>query len=166
MCQSHNRNFFFFIQLQDSLQILRLLELSSPIRWYLGFKICFFQPMKCYQKYFKYLKCFSFPRFDLCLPITCLLRWRSGKESACQCKRPKRSRFDLWVWKVPWNWKLQPPPGFLPGKSHGQRSLQSMGLQKSWKPLSTHMSNLFIFFNDEHFSKWMSVAHSHSVFSY
>ena len=32
-------------------------------------------------------------------------------------------RFDPWVGKIPWRRKWQPPPVFLPGKSHGQRSL-------------------------------------------
>ena len=31
--------------------------------------------------------------------------------------------FDPWVGKIPWVRKWQPPPVFLPGKSHGQRSL-------------------------------------------
>ena len=31
--------------------------------------------------------------------------------------------FDLWVRKSPWRRKWQPTPVFLPGKSHGQRSL-------------------------------------------
>ena len=35
----------------------------------------------------------------------------------------KRCRFDPWVGKTPWRRKLQPSPVFLPGKSHGQRSL-------------------------------------------
>ena len=47
----------------------------------------------------------------------------SGKESACQCRRHKRHRFDLWVRKIPWRRKWQPISVFLPGKSHGQRSL-------------------------------------------
>ena len=42
------------------------------------------------------------------------------KESACQCRRP---RFNLWVRKIPWRREWQPTPVFLPGKSHGQRSL-------------------------------------------
>ena len=46
--------------------------------------------------------------------------WLSGKESACQCRR---CQFDLWVRKIPWRKKWQPPPVFLPGKPHGQRSL-------------------------------------------
>ena len=31
--------------------------------------------------------------------------------------------FDPWVGKIPWRRKCQPPPVFLPEKSHGQRSL-------------------------------------------
>ena len=47
--------------------------------------------------------------------------WRlSGKESACLCRR---SRFDPWVWAVSERREWQPPPVFLPGESHGQRSL-------------------------------------------
>ena len=44
--------------------------------------------------------------------------WLSGKESTC-----RRLRFDPWVGTVPWRRKLQPTPVFLPGGSHGQRSL-------------------------------------------
>ena len=47
----------------------------------------------------------------------------SGKEPACQCRRHKRCRFNPWVGKIPWSRKWQPTPVFLPGKSHGQRSL-------------------------------------------
>ena len=47
----------------------------------------------------------------------------SGKEPACQCRRHKRHRFDSWVGKIPWRRALQPTPVFLPGESHGQRSL-------------------------------------------
>ena len=46
-----------------------------------------------------------------------------GKASIClQCRKP---RFDPWVRKVPWRSKWQPTPVFLPGKSHGWRSLVS-----------------------------------------
>ena len=38
-----------------------------------------------------------------------------------QCER---LRFDPWVGKIPWRRKWQPTPVFLPGKSHGQRSLE------------------------------------------
>ena len=43
--------------------------------------------------------------------------------SPCQCRRSKRCRFDPWVGKIPWRRKWQTTPVFLPGKSHGQRSL-------------------------------------------
>ena len=46
-----------------------------------------------------------------------------GKEPACQCRRLKRHRFKAWVRKIPWRRAQQPTPVFLPGKSHGQRSL-------------------------------------------
>jgi len=32
-------------------------------------------------------------------------------------------RFNPWVGKVPWRREWQPTPVFLPGESHGQRSL-------------------------------------------
>ena len=44
--------------------------------------------------------------------------WLSGKEFACQCRRNKRR-------------KWQPTPVFLPGKSHGQRSL---AVYSPWGP--------------------------------
>ena len=69
-----------------------------------------------------------------------LPRWRSGEESACQCRRCKRHRLNPWVGKIPLGRKWQPTPVFLPGKFHGQRSLagySSKG-QKSWTRLNTH----------------------------
>ena len=42
--------------------------------------------------------------------------------------------FDSWVGKIPWRRAQQPTPVFLPGESHGQRSLvglQSIGCKES-----------------------------------
>ena len=58
-----------------------------------------------------------------------LLSWLSGKESACQCRRPG---FDPWVRNIPWRrawpstlvWRI--PWTEKPG------GLQSRGWQKSW----------------------------------
>ena len=36
--------------------------------------------------------------------------------------------FDPWVGKIPWRRKWQPTPVFLPGKSHGQRTLVGCSL--------------------------------------
>ena len=47
----------------------------------------------------------------------------SGKEPACQCRRLKRLCFNLQIEIVPWRRAWQPTPLFLPGESHGRRSL-------------------------------------------
>ena len=47
----------------------------------------------------------------------------SGKESTCQCRRHKRHGFNPWIRKILWRREWQPMPIFLPGESHGQRSL-------------------------------------------
>ena len=39
----------------------------------------------------------------------------------------KRHGFNPWVRKIPWRRAWQPAPVFLPGKSHGQRSLVGYG---------------------------------------
>ena len=56
------------------------------------------------------------------------LQWYSGKESTCQYRRYKRYQFHPWDRKMPWRRKWQPTPVFLPGRPHGQRSLQATGL--------------------------------------
>ena len=38
------------------------------------------------------------------------------------------TQFDPWVEKIAWRRKWQPTPVFLPGKSHGQRSLLGYSL--------------------------------------
>ena len=43
-----------------------------------------------------------------------------SKEFACSAGDPG---FDPWVGKIPWRMAWQPTPIFLPGESHGQRSL-------------------------------------------
>ena len=46
-----------------------------------------------------------------------------GKEPDCQCRRHKRRGLTPWVGKIPWTRTWQLNLGFLPGESHGQRSL-------------------------------------------
>ena len=43
---------------------------------------------------------------------------------AYQCSRHKRLGLDPWVEKIPWRKKWHPTPVFLPGESHGQRSME------------------------------------------
>ena len=91
-------------------------------------------------------------------PITCtvegtsflgLSRWHSGKESACQCRSRRVHGLDPWIGKIPWRRKWQPTPVFLPGESHGQRSLAGYspwGCKESdmSKRLSTHAPVCFL----------------------
>ena len=58
--------------------------------------------------------------FDISYLYYGLFWWVRGKESVYQYRRPG---FDAWVRKMPWRRKWQPTAVFLPGKSHGQRSL-------------------------------------------
>ena len=51
----------------------------------------------------------------------------SGEEPTYQCRRCKIHVFDSWVGKMPWRRAWQPPPVFLPGKSHSSRNLVSYG---------------------------------------
>ena len=60
--------------------------------------------------------------------LFCIMRYfqcglLSSKESSCQFKRLRRHRFYPWVRKISWRKAWQPTPLFLPGESHGQRSL-------------------------------------------
>ena len=60
-----------------------------------------------------------------------LPQWLSSEDSACQCRE---RGFDPWVRKIPWRRKWLPTPVFLPGKSHGQKSLvgySPWGLEES-----------------------------------
>ena len=51
----------------------------------------------------------------------------SGKEPVCQCRRLQR--LGLISGSGSWRRKQQPTPVFLPGESHGQRSLAGYGRQ-------------------------------------
>ena len=59
-----------------------------------------------------------------------------GFPSASAVKNPsvmqemwRRCGFSPWVQKILWRRKWQPTPGFLPGESHGQRSLAGCSLR-------------------------------------
>ena len=57
-------------------------------------------------------------------------------QTSLVAQRVKRlsTMWETWVqalgWEVPWRRKWQPTPGLLPRKSHGRRSLVSMGSQR------------------------------------
>ena len=69
----------------------------------------------------------------------------SGKESACQCRR---CMFDPWVEKTPWRRKWHPTPVFLPGKSHGQRSVvgySPWGCKRVEHDLATELTHMDVY---------------------
>ena len=69
----------------------------------------------------------------------------SGKEPACQCRRPKRRGFHPWFWKIPWRRAWQPTPVFLPGESHGQRSLVGYSPQGRRESVMTERLSMHIY---------------------
>ena len=88
---------------------------------------------------FHHLRIYS---FTSCYTIIGLPKCYNGKEPACQCKRCERCGFDPWVRKIPWRRKWQPTPVFLPGKSHGQRSL--VGSSPQGRRVK-HIQSLYVF---------------------
>ena len=72
-----------------------------------------------------------------------------------QCRRPG---FDPWVRKILWRRKWQPTPVFLPGKSHGQRSLADYS---SWGCKESDKIEWLHFFN--YFRAWLFVLFPFSV---
>ena len=55
-----------------------------------------------------------------CMRIQLALAVKNLPANAGGCKR---HRFNPWVGKIPWRRARQPTAVFLPGESHGQRSL-------------------------------------------
>ena len=74
----------------------------------------------------------------------------SDKEPACKCRRCKRFGFHPWLGKIPCRRAWQPTLGFLPGESHGQRSLPGYRVhrlgrsQTQLKQLSRYTCILYI----------------------
>ena len=82
----------------------------------------------------------------------CSKSFPGGKEPACQCRRHKRYRLDTWVRKIPWRRAWQPTPVFLPGESHGWRSLAGCrlwGCKESDTTEWSHHHHLAESFNDD-----------------
>ena len=65
------------------------------------------------------------------------------REEERLCMQCRRSRFDLWVGKIPWR-RGQLPTLFLPGESQGQRCLAGYWVAQSWTRLTTkHQARSF-----------------------
>ena len=79
------------------------------------------------------------------VPLPQVLRWHSGKESTCQCRKLKSYGFNPWVRKIAWRRKWQPPPIFFPENSMDWQA-PVHGVSESDIPerLSTHSHLKFI----------------------
>ena len=51
--------------------------------------------------------------------------------------RLKKQEFDPWVGQIPWRWKWQCTPVFLPGEFHGQGSLAGHSPWRTWLSTAT-----------------------------
>ena len=54
--------------------------------------------------------------------------WATELNWTCICLKCKKSGFDPWVRKILWRMEWLPTPVFLPGESHGQKSLEGYSL--------------------------------------
>ena len=103
-------------------------------------------PMDCTTPGFPVLHhllyiCIYIPLYFILYTNTFIFPWWLRRLRIClQCRR---SDFDPWVKKVTWRRAWQPTPVFLPGESHGQRSLvgSGHGVAKS----QMQLSNEYIF---------------------
>ena len=98
-------------------------QTGHPVYW-VGQKVSFgFFHMNVWKRAITHFCCIPGPHYSalvFCRSILShlgLSRWCSGKESACQCRKCKRHRFDPWIgkilgvghgnllqysWKIPW----------------------------------------------------------------
>ena len=74
----------------------------------------------------------------------------SGKEPACQCRRPKRLRFDPWVRKISWRRAWQPTSVFLPGESHGLAGYSPWGCKELDMTEATEHARMKVNFMGQH----------------
>ena len=80
-----------------------------------------------------------------------LPQWLGGKESASNTGATGDTGCDPCVGKTPWRRKWQPTPVFLPGESHGQRSLAgyspwgSQRVEHDWSNLACTQNGISIF---------------------
>ena len=111
--------------------------------------ICIFYIFKNYIfSFFKKLSTFALFSSSTLVNLR-LPWWLSEKEFSCQCRR---RWFDPWVRNIPWRRKWLPTQVFLPGKSHGQKSLvgySPWGCKKvryDWTTLVNLSFSCFFFF--------------------
>ena len=78
----------------------------------------------------------------------------SAEKNLLWCRRCRRPGFDPWVRKIPWRRARKPTPGFLPGESHGQRSLAGYSPQGHKESDTTERLSMHAHMHTEVFDLW------------
>ena len=78
--------------------------------------------------------------------LICILYWSILAQTIKNLPKVQQIRFNPWVGKTPWRGKWQHTPVFLPGKSHGQRSLVGYSPWGHKRVKCDWASNTFTFF--------------------
>ena len=153
--------------LQSVLQFFFFCNMNRLIIFY-SFEFCFCFCIKMFSSiylsplifYYKQAKRNPATPSIVCLEISSAFQVALVIKNLPANAGDKRHRFDPWVRKIPWRTALQPTPVFLPGESHGQKSLvgySPRGCQESdtTKQLHFHfyfhyfwMVRLFCIYND------------------
>ena len=110
-----------FVGGPQNLHILQQIKVNQKITCIINANL--FKSFKIYvlerAQIFSFKSRFKFPsKWSKGLP-----RWHNGRESASQCKRCKRHRFNPWVRKIPKIGNVIPLQYSCLGKFHGQRIL-------------------------------------------
>ena len=86
-----------------------------------------------------------------------LLKWLSGKEPTCQCRRHRKYVFDPWVGEIPWRRKWQLTPVFKDAYS------MDMNLSKLWERVEDrgawHATVHAVTKNQTRLSSWTTTNH-------
>ena len=84
----------------------------------------------------------------------------NGKEPISQCSRQKRPGFNPWVGNITWRRKGQSTSVFLPGESHGQRSL--VGYSLSLSRFSSVVSDPVRPHRQQPIGEWVAISFSNA----
>ena len=83
--------------------------------------------------------------YDFVEEFTEIWGFPGGSEVKSVCLQCRRPGFNPWVEKIPWRRKWQPIPVFLPGESHGWRSLVGYS---PWGHKESDMAEPLSFYRD------------------
>ena len=87
--------------------------------------------------------------------------WLKGYSSCLQCGRPG---FHPWVGKIPWRRQWYPTPVFLPGESHGHRSLAGYSPRGCKESDTAEWLRLLTYLNSQQLELWLAHNRRSKIF--